>query len=127
MKVTLILCLIVLFAGLGYWNWQKSQQQLKELKASGFVVSEDLRGNPRLVIDNTKKQFAVVGPNDYIVFPLTTIKSAEVKYDLGTQVESNFRVEINLPPSMGKIQPVGFENEALARDAHERLTNAMAR
>jgi len=66
-----------------------------------------------------------VGPNDYIVFPLTSIASAEVKYDLGTQVESNFRVEINLPPSMGKIQPVGFENEGSSLE--DGITEALGK
>lgn len=123
--MTWVVLAVIVMAGLGYWNWQKGQEQLRILKSSGFDITEDLKGDPRLVVDRTNKSVALVSANNYRVIPMQTITSSEVLYDRGIQMDENFRIELQLAPSEGVVVPIMYENEALARAALDSLHKAI--
>ncbi|MGY8870092.1 MAG: hypothetical protein ACKVJE_06590 [Pseudomonadales bacterium] len=125
MKMTWVVLAIIVMAGFGYWNWQKGQEQLKILKSSGFDITEDLKGEPRLVIDRTNKSVALVSANNYRVIPMEAITSSKVLYDRGVQMDENFRIELQLAPSESAIVPIVYENETLARAALNSLQSAI--
>lgn len=123
--MTWVVLAVIVMAGLGYWNWQKGQEQLRILKSSGFDITEDLKGDPRLVVDRTNKSVALVSANNYRVIPMQTITYSEVLYDRGVQMDENFRIELQLAPSEGVVVPIMYENEALARAALDSLHKAI--
>ncbi|MGB0732903.1 MAG: hypothetical protein ACPGPF_04030 [Pontibacterium sp.] len=98
-----------IICGLGYISWQKTQGQLSALESAGFVVSEDLGGNPKLVIDEQASEFALIHPKNYQRFPLAAITEARVESDLGRENEKNFRIELSL--SRGEFFKVKYANE----------------
>lgn len=64
---------LVIIAGLGYWNWNKTDQQLKQLQATGFTVSEDFKGSPRLLLDLNRQEVAVVDPKNYEIIAFSAV------------------------------------------------------
>ena len=116
---------IIVMAGLGYWNWQKAQGQLKILQSSGFDITDDLKGEPRLVVDRTNKNIALVSATKYRVIPMAAIVSSEALYDRGAHMEKNFRIELQLAPSERSLAPIFYENESLSKTALDSLHSAM--
>jgi len=123
--MTWVILAIIVMAGLGYWNWQKSQGQLKVLKSSGFDVTDDLKGEPRLVVDRTHKKIALVSATHYRVIPMTAIVSSDAVYDRGAHMDKNFRIELQLSPSERALAPIFYENESLSRTALDSLQSAI--
>ncbi|WP_293267220.1 hypothetical protein [Neptunomonas sp.] len=121
--MTWIILAIIGMAGLGYWGWQKGQEQLSSLKSSGFNVTDDLKGEPRLVIDRTNKKLALVTVDNYRVIPMSAVVSSEALLDRGMHMDENFRIELRLEDSV----PVSivFENETLAKAALDKLQGTM--
>ena len=116
---------VIVMAGLGYWNWQKTQGQLQMLRNSSFNITDDLKGEPRLVIDSTQKQIALVSPQGYRIIPMNAVVNSEVAFDRGVQMDNNFRIELQLIMSERSAGPVMYENETLARAALEKLHMAL--
>jgi len=116
---------VVVMAALAYWNWQRSQDQLAQLQKQGFQVSEDLKGQPRLLLDLAAKQLAVVSPSKASRIDFADITAAEYGYDSGTQTDSRFRIELSV--SNGEQWEIVYENEAIARRQLERLNSQLGR
>ncbi|WP_027859525.1 hypothetical protein [Marinobacterium jannaschii] len=116
---------VVVMAALAYWNWQRSQDQLAQLQKQGFQISEDLKGQPRLLLDLAAKQVALVTPSQASRVAFADIVAAEYGYDSGTQTDSRFRIELST--SSGQQWQVLYENEAIARRQLERLNSLLGR
>ncbi|SIS91560.1 hypothetical protein [Neptunomonas antarctica] len=116
---------VMIMAGLGYWNWQKGQVQLNALKSSGFDVSDDLKGQPRLVVDRKNKQIALVTASGYRIIPMVSLIASDMLFDRGVQMEQDFRIELQLIASVQPAGPVYYENETLARMALDKLHAAL--
>jgi len=109
----------LVICGLGYMGWQKTQGQLSSLQNEGFVVSDDLGGNPKLVIDAQAQEFALVRTKDYARYPLSAITEARVDSDWGRENEKNFRVELYL--ARGENFKIKYANEFAADKAISTL------
>lgn len=123
--MTWFILAVMVMAGLGYWNWQKGQVQLQALRSSSFNVTDDLKGEPRLVIDSSQRQVALVSPQGYRIIPMSTIVNSEVQFDRGVQMDQNYRIELQLASSERPTGPIKYENETLARVALEKLFTAL--
>lgn len=87
---------VVVIAVLAYWNWQRTNNQIKRLEAQGFYLSADLGGFPKLLVDQQSDSIAIVSGSEYRRYSFEQIASLGYAYDYGTQVEENFRIEIKL-------------------------------
>ena len=123
--MTWVVLALIVMAGLGFWNWQKAQGQLQILQSRGFDLTDDLKGEPRLVIDRSQRQIALVSPNSYRVIPMSDLINSEMLFDRGVQLDQNFRIELQLKSSEQPLPPVIFENETLARVALNKLHDAI--
>lgn len=120
-----IVIAFVVIAGLGFWSWQQSAKQLKKLQASGFIVSTDLKGNPKLLLDEENRLLALVGPTSYRVYELKQVQSLEYKYDSNAQVEMNHRIEISLQNTATDQETVVYEDEWIAQDKFKILQSKL--
>lgn len=111
----------VIIAGLGYWNWQRSDQQIKRLQAEGFVITEDLKGTPRLLVDDQLHQVAVVGPTGFQRYDFSNIKKLELVFDRNAQLDENFRIKLYLVDSPISTQEIAFDNEWNAEEKLQAL------
>ena len=111
----------VIIAGLGYWNWQRSDQQIKRLQAEGFVITEDLKGTPRLLVDDQLHQVAVVGPNGFQRYDFSKIKKLELVFDRNAQLDENFRIKLSFVDSSISTQEIAFDNEWNAEEKLQAL------
>lgn len=127
MKMTWFVLAVLVMAGLGYWNWQKGQEQLAALKQSGFQVSDDLKGNPRLVVSRSQQQLAIVTPHDYQRIEMADVSEAKFLFDRGVQIDENFRIELTLNRAGQSSHVIRYENETLGRDALDKLNQALGR
>ncbi len=116
---------VIVMAGLGYWNWQKGQVHLQALRDSRFNLTDDLKGEPRLVIDTTQRQIALVSPQGYRIIPMSVIVTSEMQFDRGVQMDQNYRIELQLAGSERPVGPIKYENETLAKVALEKLQTAL--
>lgn len=116
---------VIVMAGLGYWNWQKGQVQLQALRSSSFNITDDLRGEPRLVVDSTQRQIALVSPHGYRIIRMNAVVHSEVQFDRGVQMDQNYRIELQLAASERPVGPIKYENETLAGVALEKLHTAL--
>ena len=112
---------LVIIAGLGYWNWQRSDQQVKRLQAEGFVITEDLKGTPRLLVDDQLKQVAVVGSSGSQRYDFSNIKKLELVFDRNAQLDENFRIKLSFVDSSISIQEIAFDNEWNAEEKLQAL------
>lgn len=112
---------LVIIAGLGYWNWQRSDQQVKRLQAEGFVITEDLKGTPRLLVDDQLKQVAVVGPSGFQRYDFSNIKKLELVFDRNAQLDENFRIKLSFVDSSISTQEIAFDNEWNAEEKLQAL------
>ena len=116
---------VIVMAGLGYFTWQKSQAQIKALEQTGFVITKDLKGEPRLLVNAEAEQLAIVSPTAYEVHPLASIVSPEVIFDRGVQMDQNFRIKLSVQGRNPATLEIRYENETLARSALEALNSAL--
>lgn len=123
--MTLFIVTVAILAGLGYWNWKKGQQQLDLLRSTGFVVSDDLNGNPRLVLDRNQRQLAVVAADRHQVVSMGSVVSAQVAFDRGVQMDENFRIELTTTAGQPSLPAIQYENEAIAQTALKTLLEAI--
>ncbi len=115
----------LLMAALAFWNWQRSQDQLAQLQKQGFQVSEDLNGQPKLLLDLKAKKLAIVQPSKATLLAFSDIHSAEYGFDSGTQTDTRFRIE--LQSASGEQWQIIYENEAIARRQLQRLNDITGR
>jgi hypothetical protein len=114
-----IILAFIIMAGLGYWNYQRMDGQRKELQAAGFQISDELKGNPTLLVSASQRQIAVLNPSGYRRFSFDQLQRAEVRSDSLAQTETRFRVALILDGEPDV--EVGFENETRADIALKKL------
>ena len=105
----------------GYWHWKRGDEQINALKASGFSVSVDLNGTPRLLLDSTRKEFAVVKKSGFHVYALSDINKLELAVDKNAQVDSNYRIALSFSDSNAPDVQISYENEWIAQDRLKTL------
>ncbi len=110
---------VLLMAGVGYVNWQKSQAQINALEQNGFEITQDLKGQPRLLVDVNKKELALVYPDHYKRVSLSKVIASEVVFDRGKEMDENYRIQLALDgqPSI----EIDYENETLAHTSLQAL------
>lgn len=113
-----VLVLIVILA-LAVTNWQRTQTQVKALQQAGFSISEDLKGQPQLLVDSSAQEIALVDSKGFQRQPFSTVSSVELRFDNNSQVQENFRLQITL--KSGAAFEIHYENEWLARDQLSRF------
>lgn len=111
----------VVIAVLAYWNWQRTNNQIKRLEAEGFYVSADLGGVPKLLVDQQSDSIAIVTASEYRRYSFGQITSLEYAYDYGTQVEENFRIEIKLHGAARPQENIVYNDEQRAEEQLKRL------
>lgn len=117
--------IVVVMVVLAFSNWKRSQQQIEELSQSGFQVTDDLKGQPQLLLDRQAKQFALVRPDGRERHTLDEIERVELRFDPGVQQPENFRVVLHLKG--GREIEISYENEWLAQDQLKRLQQLLTR
>lgn len=116
-----IILAIIVMAGLAYWNHQRSDAQLKALQAAGFSLSDELSGNPKLLLSRTQKQLAVLFPDGYLRADFDQVDNLEVQHDSNSQTEFNYRLVISLQGSSRDHVEILYENEARAQATLKKL------
>jgi len=116
-----IILAIIVMAGLAYWNHQRSDAQLKALQAAGFSLSDELAGNPKLLLSRTQKQLAVLFPDGYLRADFDQVDNLEVQHDSNSQTEFNYRLVISLQGSSRDHVEILYENEARAQATLKKL------
>ncbi|MGH1461572.1 MAG: hypothetical protein ACRBB6_06020 [Neptuniibacter sp.] len=111
----------VVIAVLAYWNWQKTNNQIKRLEAEGFYVSADLGGVPKLLVDQQSDSIAIVTASEYRRYRFEQIISLDYAYDYGPQVEENFRIEIKLQRAGRPQENIVYNEEQRAESQLKRL------
>lgn len=112
---------LAVMVSLAYWNSQKQGRQLRMLESDGFVVSEDLQGEPKVLYDEKHQQLAFLSPQGSQTLPLTELISSEVLYDLDKRGEKNYRLELIFNSARLPKQEVRYRDEFLAERIHKRL------
>ncbi len=116
---------VLVMAALAFWQWQRSQDQLALLQQSGFQISEDLGGQPRLLLDSGAGELALVAPDGYTRIAFSEVVTADYRYDSGTQVDGNFRIELGSRP--GRVLAVQYESEWQAQERLQQLKKLLGR
>ncbi|WP_417224944.1 hypothetical protein [Amphritea sp.] len=120
-SVQWVIMALIVMAGLGYWNYQRIDGQRKELQATGFQISDDLKGNPGLLISTSQREIAVLNPNGYLRFSFAQLQRAEVRSDAFAQTDHNYRIALILSGATQPEVEVGYENEPRAENALKQL------
>jgi len=115
---------LVVMVSLAYWNSQKLNRQLQRLESSGFVITEDLQGEPKLLYDESHQQLALLSPQGYEVLQLSELISSEILYDLDKRGDKNYRLELIFNATRLPKQEVRYRDEFLAERIHKRLRQA---
>uniref|UniRef100_UPI0035623E69 hypothetical protein n=1 Tax=Pontibacterium sp. TaxID=2036026 RepID=UPI0035623E69 len=103
--------IVVLLAGLAFYNWQNSQNQLSLLKKQGFTLSEDLKGQPNLLVDIQARELAVVTPKGFQRYHFDRVQRVELRFDTGVQQPENYHLYILLDGA--SPLEIHYENEWL--------------
>ncbi|RTE65841.1 hypothetical protein EH243_09120 [Amphritea opalescens] len=114
-----IILAFIIMAGLGYWNYQRMDGQRKALQTAGFQISDELKGNPPLLISASQRQIAVLNPSGYQRFSFDQLQGAEVRSDSLATTDTRFRVALILDGEADV--EIGFENEPRADIALKQL------
>lgn len=117
---------VVVIAALGYWNWQRTQDQMQQLQASGFIISDDLGGVPRLLVDRQSQSIAVVAAQAYRRYPFTAIASTDYNVDSGPEVETDFRIEISLHQQARALEKIIYADEWRAQEQLKKLQHYLS-
>jgi hypothetical protein len=117
--------IVVVMVVLAFSNWQRSQRQIADLSQSGFQISDDLKGQPQLLLDRQARQFAVVRPDGREQHTLDEVARVELRFDPGVQQPENYRVVLHL--KAGREIEIHYENEWLAQDQLKRLQPLLTR
>lgn len=117
---------LIIMAGLGYWNYQRIDGQRKELQAAGFQISDDLKGNPSLLVSTSQQEVAVLIPSGYQRLNFAQLERVEVRSDTSAEAETNFRLVLIVIDAMVTEVEVGYENEHRADIALKRLRQLMS-
>ncbi|WP_299196010.1 hypothetical protein [uncultured Amphritea sp.] len=101
---------VIIMAGLGYWNYQRIDGQRKELLSAGFQISDDLKGNPGLVVSTSQRQVAVLIPTGYLRVSFDQIQHAEIRSRDTAEAETDFRIALLLDGAPVPEVEIGYQN-----------------
>lgn len=115
---------IIIFAALGFWNYQRSQTQKTALEQSGFEISERIGGSPELVLDSARRELALVHPDRVERFSFNELEAAEIGFDQHEDhSQHHFRIELAF--AQQRQRKVNFGSEAQAQQALERFQSVV--
>lgn len=114
---------VVVMAGLGYWNYQRIDSQRKALEGAGFVVSDDLKGNPGLLVSKTQQQIAVLIPAGYLRVDFAQLKHGEIRKDSSGENDKNYRITLVLNGAPQSEVENRYQDELQADIAFKKLRN----
>ncbi|MGB0468529.1 MAG: hypothetical protein ACPGF7_13505 [Pontibacterium sp.] len=110
---------VVVIAVLAYTNWQRSQAQVKLLQQAGFTITDDLKGQPNLLVDLPARQLAFLDAKGYQRLEFSQVESVELRFDQGKQQPENHHLYFTLAHN-APIE-VHYENEWLANDQLQKV------
>lgn len=111
--------IVIVLAGLAFFNWKASQNQLATLQKQGFNISDDLKGQPNLLVDSLARELAVVTPKGFQRYGFDQVDSVELRFDHGKQYDENFRLYVRFNGTAAA--EIKYENEWLAKEKQARL------
>lgn len=114
---------VVVMAGLGYWNYQRIDGQRKALEGAGFIVSDDLKGSPGLLVSTTQQQVAVLLPTGYLRIGFDQLKHGEIRHNESGENDrrSNFRLVMTLDGASQAEVENRYQDEHQADIAFKKL------
>ena len=115
--------IVIVLAGLAFFNWKGSQNQLAALQKQGFNISDDLKGQPNLLVDSQAEELAVVTPKGFQRYGFAQVSSVELRFDKGVQTDENYRLAINF--NGAATTEIRYENEWLAKEKQTRLQDIL--
>ncbi|MBQ0785758.1 MAG: hypothetical protein KBT66_16150 [Amphritea sp.] len=118
-----VILAVVVMAGLGYWNYQRIDGQRKALEGAGFVVSDDLKGNPGLLVSTTQQQIAVLIPTGYLRVGFDQLTHGEIRQDASGEKDSNYRIALILNGASQSEVENRYQDEYQADIAFKKLRN----
>jgi hypothetical protein len=118
-----VILAVVVMAGLGYWNYQRIDGQRKALESAGFIVSDDLKGNPGLLVSTTQHQVAVLIPTGYLRIGFDQIKHGEIRKDSTGENDKNYRIALVLNGAPQSEVENRYQDELQADIAFKKLRN----
>ena len=115
----------IVIAGIAYWNHQRSQAQVAQLQSSGFNISDNLKGNPNLLVSRSQRQIAVPKPSGYVRFGFDQVRGSRVISESAPEHDYNHRLSITV---VGQDQPVnvGYADQAKADKALKQLEQILS-
>lgn len=116
-----IILAIVVMAALGYWNYQRTQGQQQALQSAGFVVSDDLKGNPKLLVSTSQRQLAVVRGGGYLRLDFAQVQDVSVVFDSHESGERNYRLRLALQGAPESTVEIGYQDEFQTESAGKQL------
>jgi len=111
--------IVIVLAGLAFFNWKASQNQLAALQKQGFNISDDLKGQPNLLVDSQAQELAVVTAKGFQRYGLDQVANVELRFDQGVQTDENYRLHISF--NGAAATEIKYENEWLAKEKQARL------
>ncbi|MDI3323116.1 hypothetical protein QKW35_01895 [Pontibacterium granulatum] len=115
--------IVIVLAGLALYNWKASQNQLAALQKQGFNISDDLKGQPNLLVDSQARELAVVTAKGFQRYGFDQVAKVELRFDQGVQTDEKYRVHISF--NGAKATEINYENEWLAKEQQARLQDIL--
>lgn len=116
-----IILAIAVMAALGYWNYQRTQGQQQALQSAGFVVSDELKGNPKLLVSTSQRQLAVVRGGGYLRLDFAQVQDVAIVFDSHESGERNYRLRLVLQGVPESAVEIGYQDEFQAESAGKQL------
>lgn len=114
---------LVLIALLTFWTWQKRSGYTQQLVAEGFQITDDLKGDPKLLVDRQGQQLALITNKGIRKISFSEISRLESMQDAGIQVEEKHRIHLIL--NSGEDLAVFFESAELRDSQLKRLNQLL--
>ena len=121
----IFIVLAVVVIGLGYWNWQRTQQSIQQLTASGFEVAHDLGGQPRLLVDVKHQQIALVEGLNYRKYSFAQIANLSFENSANDEDGESFVIDIQLSQAAMTNEEVEYSQEHQGEKQFARLQSLL--
>ena len=115
------LAFFVVMIGLAVVVGRQSGDNLSQLQAEGFNISYDFNGVPRLLVDETQRQIAVVERKTVTRLGFEQISNVAIAFDGEADAPVNYRIEIVSGALENGQIAVVYENEWRAKQEFSRF------
>ena len=115
--------IVIVLAGLAFFNWKASQNQLAALQKQGFNITDDLNGQPNLLLDSQARELAVVTAKGFQRYDFDQVENVELRFDQGVQTDENYRLYISFDGAVAT--EIKYENEWQAKEKQARLQDIL--